>query len=379
MGATDAVRDVSRDAPTDWRREAIWLSILYRITECGDTLPIAPETDVDRDREAFCGDEILAMRGLGYLDLSQDKTHYVASEKGRELVRALVGMCLQTRVFEVFGSVDIRFTLTDAHGRAWSDGSVDNAFDNVYDPRFLAYDDLGREIERPEGRTEHVEDLRLAMVDWYAWKNRARMPDGVSLHRIVIIQKLADGEFRSDRFWFDLKHTHLDAIEEIVRNAYQWRSLGNDAEEAAIVAQQIYTAGMVESRKRRSSECRACGTPLGMYEAQLHAGEALTECPNPECRKQFDDDGEAGESSGGEECPQCGHAITFTDRHCAGCGADVDRSLAAGSVETTTTPVVCDPWSHDPVYYGYAPVYYYDPWDPFADALVFGIVCAVLW
>lgn len=373
------------DAPKDWRREAIWLSILYRVCECGDTIPAVPDTDEDHDREAFCGDEILTMLGLGFLAHSEDGAYYVSTDRAHALIKKLVGMYMQVRPFEIFRGVDIAFALTEEHGNSGDGGVVLDVFDNVYDPRFLAYDDLGREVFRSDGRTETVEDLRLAMLDWFAWANREKSPDGVSLHRVVFIQMLADGKLRSDRFWFDLRHRFLDSVEDVVAHAYSWRSLAGNPEEAAIVAKALYTAGMVEQRKRDGGECSECNTPLGVYRAQAEArGETLDACPNPACGAPIggaDDSGDVGgdDLGGDEQCPECGHAISSDDRFCGGCAAKIDRSLAPGSVETTTTTEVVGGWSHEPAHYGYAGYYAYNPWDPLGDALALGIICTVFW
>lgn len=70
-------------------------------------------------------------------------------------------------------------------------------------------------------------------------------------------------------------------------------------------------------------------------------------------------------------CPKCKAPIYEGEARCSGCGATIDFSLPAGTVQTETQEtVMTEPvWSSS---YGYVSYGWLDPWDPYLDAMAFG-------
>ena len=195
------------------------------------------------------------------------------------------------------------------------------------------------------------------------------------------MQKLAAGQLWSPTFWVDLRLGMVfEEIEKIVETAVKWRNVADTEADAVAAMRTLYTAGMIEQRKRDGRECSSCGTPLAIYQAMAkEAGQALEVCPNPNCGASFG----APPSGGGRlECPRCHAGLEASQRICS-CGARVDYSLPPGNtseetVEETVEEVV-PAWGsyYDPLFVPYG---YYDPWGwSVTDAVAFGVVCALLW
>jgi hypothetical protein len=77
-------------------------------------------------------------------------------------------------------------------------------------------------------------------------------------------------------------------------------------------------------------------------------------------------------------CPKCHLELYDGDARCGGCGATLDFSPPAGTVQTdveeiTTTETV---WSNN---YGYVSYGWLDPWDPFVDAMAFAYLFQPMW
>jgi hypothetical protein len=241
-----------------------------------------------------------------------------------------------------------------------------HVFDHVYDPRFLPPES---EAEADELGTE---DMRLAVMSYIAMK----------------MAESDEGKLKDDNIWFDLKlGAPFSEVEEIVEAAYKYTDVSDDDEEIDDVMQNIYTAGMLEQRKRDGYECSKCGIPLSVFEMNAKEdSEELTQCPNPDCKEDFQPP-EPPPGTEMFECPSCHQDIAHTQNYCIECGARIDWSLPQGSVHTeteTVTEYVDDGYGYGGYdyawggYYGYSPYGYYDPYDPFVDMLAFGVLCAVI-
>lgn len=358
---------------SDWKQEMIWATIAWRVAECGEKIPLNTS-----GTEYECIDEDLtAMHDRGILNISTNRQRYVLGKQGRELMTRLVAMFDQAMRFEVFGSLDLDMDMPedvmDEEG---------NVFDDVHDPRF-------------ESNSPDAEDLRIAMMEFAIESTRRDKGKEIDFdpRKIVFLQLMAEGEITkgTQPFWFDLKLGEaFDNIQRLSDNAYRWKDLGNDEEESWDLAQTIYTAGMLEQRKRDGAHCSKCGCCLAIAEANAQADNRdLDECPR--CQASFADPSAMGlEGEVEYECPKCGGDIRTGQSTCFKCGAHVDFSLPEGTVtsetieETTTTTteeVYEDAYYGDPgCYYGYTPYGYYDPWYPGADAFAMGMLCgALIW
>jgi ssDNA-binding Zn-finger/Zn-ribbon topoisomerase 1 len=349
-----------------WKKEMIWLAIVYRIAECHEAIPM----NTQGTRFEFVDGELTEMLAKDLIDISKDSQTWMLAKKGREMLTRLVGMFDQFLRFEIFNCVVINEDLPPE--AVDEEGEV---LGQCFDPRFS---------EDP--KCEKGEDLRIAMMEYFVESCKR---DGKELeldpHRIIFLQMLADGKFaaNAEDFWFNLRLGEIfKEIEEIVESNYHWQDLGEGDEESWEVAAAIYTAGMLEQRKREGQTCSICGTPLAIFEANAKAdGEELTECPNPDCGADF---GTHFSGNAEYECPACGADIHQNQHSCTNCGARIDFSLPEGSVEESieTTTVEYEDYYDDGFgcYYGYTPYGWYDPWYPAADAMAFGLVCgAILW
>lgn len=354
-----------------WQQEMIWLAVIYRLAECNETIPM----DTEKTRFAFIDKELTTMyTKAGLLEISEDSQSWRLAEKGREMLTRLVGMFDQFLRFEIFADVIIDQKLPD--DITDDDGEI---LDHCFDPRFPTRVSCTDKDIRESGS----EDLRIAMMEYFV---ESCKKEGKELeldpHRIIFLQMLADGKLSdsSESFWANLRQGSVfREIDDIVDSNYHWRDLGNDDEESWEVAAAVYTAGMLEQRKRDGDTCSGCGIPLAIFEANAQAdGEALTECPNPDCKAVFG----PAEDEAAYECPSC-HADVYEGQSvCTKCGAHIDFSLPEGSVveetvEETTTTEIYDDYYDDPwgCYYGYTPYGWYDPWYPAANVAAFGLVC----
>lgn len=345
-----------------WQREMFWLCILWRIVEKKDVIPV----DTQGTEYAFLEDALFRMSGEGLLELGgKSSNRWKATPKGVKTLGKLVAVFDHSLKFEIFASVDIDLSLDDE----LSEDGV-QVFDHCHDPRF-----------DPEVESDTVCDLRLAMMSYLSARlsEEEKFEGSFDPHRIVFVQKLADGEFDTQDFWTDLAMGTLhEQVEEIVSCAYVPSDIGGSPEEVDTLMEAIYTAGMLEQRKRDGNQCSDCGTPLAVFE--LDAEGPLEACPV--CDASFSPPPREYEY----ECPNCGHGLFGDERSCPGCGARVDFALPSGTVSETQEEIAetvyeeeeHGPWDQGYGYYGYTPYGHYDPYNPFVDALAFGVVCAVI-
>lgn len=349
-----------------WQREMFWLCILWRIVEHKDIIPV----DVEGTQYSFLEDPLFRMSGEGLIKLGgQYSDRWEATSDGIQALGKIVAVFDHALKFEIFGNVDIGMELPDDVSE---DG--DNVLDHVYDPRF-----------DPERDTDTTYDLRIAMMSYLSDRlvQAGKLNEVLDPHRVVFVQKLADGEFATDDFWTDLAMGTLHKqVAEVVSTAYMPGDLSDDDDEVNSIMEAIYTAGMLEQQKRDGNECSECGAVLALFEAEARAeGGRLEACPNPDCDGVFIPPPPEYKY----DCPNCEHGIYGHERVCPGCGANINFSMPAGTVAETveehTETVyedVYDPWGYGYGYYGYTPYGYYDPYDPFVDALAFGVVCAII-
>ena len=371
----------------DWQTESIFLTVLYLLIECRQQLPVVSDSTTDIGfLEKELGD--MHARGLIKIDGQYWKATNendrgvngtrVGAANGTAFLGQAVAMCDQLMKFEIFGGVRLQRMLTP------DERLDDDEFmvrDHIWDPRFV-----GPKEEDPDAT-----DLRVGMIRFFSEMMMDQIGGVVDPHRIVFLQKLASGQLKGESFWFNLRlGTFFKEVETIVNTAYQWRQIAPDDEAQAIEVMKIlYAAGMIESRKRApdASECSNCHIPLALFEAEAHGnGQRLSECPNPDCGASFDPPAPQGAA---EACACCHEDIWPGMRQCTNCGAIVDRRYTPGKVvetervtQTTTVDSVYDPyydtWGYGYGYYGYTPYGYYDPWNPVADVVAFGVLCAIL-
>lgn len=348
----------------DWEEELIQISVLYLALECGQKLPLTGEGAADLQ---LIEGALALMHDKGLIRI--DKNAWVVTDDGRKKFGGVVKMCDNLMKFEIFGGVRLTRGLT---AEECQDDDPLQCRDHVYDPRFLPPGE-----EDPEAK-----DLRLAMITFLNEQmSEALGGQRIDPHRVVFLQKLASGRFPRKDFFFQLRlGTIFREVEQIVASAYQWRQIDPTSEENAIgVMRVLYTAGLLEQRKRDGNECGGCGIPLAVFELGAEQnGQKITRCPNPNCGADYN----PPQALAGFMCPACNRDIVTGQSRCA-CGAIIDHSLAPGTVATETvahTETVYETvWGHGYGYYGYTPYGYYSPWDPFVDVLAFGCLCAVLW
>lgn len=365
----------------EWQTEMVRLAVLYMREECGLVLPVVTDNTTEI---GLIENDLAEMMALGLLEINRQNTEWIVTDKGRETLAKVVSMCDHLMKFEIFGGVRLTRSLTE------EERLDDNEFqcrDHVYDARFV----------KPKEDDPNATDLRSAMILFLSEQMASELDgEAVDPRRIVFLQKLASGRFKGVDFWFNLRlGSFFTEVEEIVASQYKWRDIVEPEDEtpraiaaaemqAIEVMQVLYTAGMLEQRKRDGSECSKCHIPLAVFElGAKQNGQTLTECPNPSCGVSYNPPQPQGSS---EECPNCHEDIWPNQRTCS-CGAIIDRRYRAGSVNQTTTATT--ETVYDPYYstwgccnygnYGYVPYGYYDPWDPFVDAVAFGCLCAILW
>lgn len=353
------LNNIVKFAFPDWQLALVRLAVVYRILECGEKIPLITE----KTNYEFVDDVLNDMHNRGFLDISDDNMHYVVTSKGEGIRTQMVAVYDHSLKFEIFSTVNMSIELpdniTDEEG---------NILDHSYDPRFEA---LNKDKEET-GET----DLRIAMMIWASEcvVEEDSSKSTIDPRMIVFMQMLASGKLQEKDFWFDLKaKTFFNEVEEIVNGSYEWEDVDDDEDTAWDIMEGIYTAGLLEEKKRNSFECSACGIPLGVFELNAQEdGEELTECPNPDCGASY-----LPPEPLSYECPKCKSTIESGQRSCSGCGAEVDFAMAEGSVSETTETVTEeetsyeDAWDYDYGYYGYSPYGYYNPYEPLVDALVF--------
>ncbi len=342
-----------------WQENITYMAVIYSMLEQGKKLSTLLEGD-----DAFLDPVLDGMFRRELVSINK-KNEYVVTKKGEELRKSMVGMYDQLLRYEIFGSVNQTLSLTKDQGPLEEDGTVLYAFDDKLDPRFTDVPGTS-------------EDLRLAMLDWLSTTMKDQLAGKqVDLHQVVFVQQLRKGKYAGSNLWFALQDGEIfKDIEDKVSSAVKWQKMSaHSVEDAASVMQTIYTLGMIEQRKRDGERCR-CGAYLGMHQHYAdQAGKTLDMCPC--CEGSFKDPTVEGAS---QACPNCGTDIFPRQRKCKGCGAKIDRSLPAGSVNGVTT-VSTDPvWTTTYVDMGYvAPFVVFDPWYPYADVVAFGYVCEYYW
>ncbi|MBI3073707.1 MAG: hypothetical protein HYY84_16475 [Deltaproteobacteria bacterium] len=363
MQTTGSTTQPARARP-DWEEELIQISVLYLALECGQKMPLVGEGASDLQ---LIESELATMQAKGLIGIEGQA--WIVTKEGRAMLGQVVKMCDQLMKFEIFGGVRLTRELTPDERL---DDDPLQCRDHVYDPRFAAPGEEDREAK----------DLRLAMITFLTEQmSEALGGQEVDPRRLVFLQKLSSGRFPRQDFWFQLRlGTYFRDVEKIAQSAYQWRQIDPSSEENSMNAMRIlYTAGMLEQRKRDGNECGGCGIPLAVFElGAAQNKQELTKCPNPDCGADYN----PPKALVGFACPACNRDIHDGQTRC-GCGAIIDRSLMPGTVQTETvahTETVYETvWGHGYGYYGYVPYGYYDPWDPFVDVLAFGCLCAVLW
>jgi predicted transcriptional regulator len=358
-----------------WKEEMLWLTIIYRMLECEDQIPIlTANTDF-----LFIEKCLNDMYIKGLIDPVEGSNHWYVTRKGEQLRDKMVGIYDQALKFEVFSTVHLAMSLgediTDVEG---------NVLDHFYDPRFDLEGAPTQEMQEDFG----TEDMRIAMMTYLteSMVKTGHLKEPLDPHRIVFIQKLAEGKLKEENIWFDLRlGKFFNEVEEIVRTQYKWTDVSDDLEEAENVMQTLYTAGLLEQRKRDGFDCSGCDIPLALFE--MNADGKLTECPNPECKADFNPPLPEGDKY---SCPRCDASVYTSQHSCLGCGALLDFGLPSGTIvtdtEVTEEIIIGDALSseEDVViwgggYYGYQPYGYYDPWDPLVDVVALGVCCAILW
>lgn len=371
-----------------WKKEIVWLAALYELVEKGTKIP----TLTHGTNFSFADGELLRMAGLNLIEMVPDRheTFWKATPKGREVIGKLVAAFDNALKFEIFGAVDITPEVPDDFF-----DEEGNIHAHIHDPRFPVDENY-----RIDDTGETTYDLRLLMINFVgqALLNDGKVDALPPLHRIVSIQKLADGEWAQRDFWFNLAMgTFFNEVEEIVDTAYSEDDLNvEDPDELFQIVAEIYTAGMLEQQRRDGSMCSSCEIPLGVFVQWAHAdGEELNECPNPDCGSSF----ETPKALATHTCPSCDSDIFRGDTTCRGCGASINYALPSGTNVHDTEEIVeyvdvvvgydvsidyvptyeYDPWDHGYDYYDYRPYGYYNAYDPFVDAVAFGCLCAILW
>lgn len=360
-----------QSARPQWQQEMIYMTVIYRLMERGEKMHIV---DVGEDY-AHIEKELTDMLAKDYL--KHEGEYWAPTEKARRFRDQMVAMYDQVLHFEVFAHVDLTRSLTEEEGERDEEGLILHVFDHLHDPRFEPSDNSA--------------DMRLAMLSFLSERmvSEGLVKEEVDPYRVVFLQKLADGELKSQDFWLMMRTgKFFREVQEIADSQYRWRDVSEDEEEAAWVMENIYTAGMLEQRKRDGYHCTRCESPLAIFEAHAQAdGEGpLDHCPH--CGADFSPP-PPPPSAAEFECPNCQADVNSSQHRCTGCGALLDFSLPPGSVKeetiretTVETDEVYGGWGYGGYDYyggyGYQPVGYYDPWNPFVAAVGFGVLCAVI-
>lgn len=342
----------------EWQLTMIRLTIIYRILECGDQIPINPK----RTNYEFIERVLDDMYSHQYLDIDENNEYYIATKRAETLRAKMVEVYDHALKFEIFGTVNLAMELpdniVDEHG---------NVLDHCYDPRFeepwTSEDEMG------------TTDLRIAMMtylsEYAAEENSDAKP--VDPRIIVFMQWLCDGKLKDENIWFDLKiGTFFKKVEEIIEGSYKWTDIGETEEESWGLMAAVYTAGMLEQRKRDGFECSNCEIPLAVFELNAQEnGEELRNCPNPDCGASYEPP-----EPPTYECPKCSTEIKKGQKVCSGCSAEIDFNLSEGTIKEETQTITETEeddyvWDYGYDYYGYGGYGYYDPYMPLADALIF--------
>jgi hypothetical protein len=343
----------------------IRLAILYRLEECGERLGLV-STGQDH---AFIEPELQAMFNHELIAFKGDRWN--ATDAGRAFLGKVVAMYDQVTKFNIFAAIELSRGLESYE---CLDDDPTQAVDNIYDPRFLPFGQ----------KSETSEDMRTAMIVYRAEKLSQQLGgQAMDPYRAVFLQMLVSGRLQSDHFWFDLQVTTFPEVESIVASQYAWRDIATDEHgtvdepEAMRRMDALYKAGLIEQQKRDGDECAGCGMPLATFQAAAKsAGQPFECCPNPECATSFV---RAAPVGAPYSCPRCDAGVYSGDSVCHGCGACIDFSMPAGSVDarrTATTTTESVPVWRNYRSYSYVPYGYYNAYDPYyaADILAFAIL-----
>lgn len=329
------------------------LAILFRIDRAGERLGVI----ANGEDEAYITHVLNRMDVAEDLDPDENAEFLRLTDQGRRALGEMVSVFDRTLSFNVFARVAVGMGL---------EGDLAN---HDWDPRFGLPDDPA---------TDEFIDLRLAVLTFFA-ETHPDGPQEFDPYLVVFLQKLVDGELTGKNFWRRMRTGVVFAeIQAIVESAYQWRTIGSDEEESAIMMRGLFAAGMVELRKREGDSCGECEAPQALYEEEARkAGRTHDSCPC--CKHTFgplpDEDLLGG-------CPRCAANIYRGDRACRGCGAHVNVSLPPGTVDTSvvteTVTETDEVWSNGYGSYGYVPIGYYDPYCYPADLFVTGLVVGAI-
>ena len=378
-----------------WKDLCTRATIIYRIVECGDKIPMNLEGThyefiegaIDSlDRDGFL--EVPGLeepqrkelwqkirdRVLRKEDVQVTKEiFWKVTKKGDDFLKSMVAVVDHCLKFEIYTAVSLNIDIEDI---ADGEGGV-QAY--AYDPRF------DKENASEDNGTV---DLRLAMLRFKSEEAAAHDKNLKPINPYVLVfcfNWLKEGLLNRENVWFDLKlGTIHDEVRGIVDTAFQWRKMHEDPDLAKEAMEHVYTAGMVEEQKRSGNECSECETPLALYDrGEDGRYEKLTHCPMDGCKVELDPPPEDAEEF---ECPNCNADIHSEMSNCPGCFADLDYTLPPGTiqnvqttetVEETTEECYAQPWG---CYsnYGYAPIPLYDPYDSLASSLLLGAAFADL-
>lgn len=341
-----------------WQQEALCLTVIYRMLEHGDKIPLYTEgTDY-----SFIEQTLDLLHNLNYLAISEDSSEWIPTDKAIDLRNNMLAIYDQLRHFEIYANVNLNQELAED----FAEPAQDQVFDHVYDPRFQVPEDP---------KALNPQDLRLAMIQFLAELEGRSIDENRSLYRFVFFQKLSNGDFNAPDVWFYFRSGIVfKDIAETVMSAYPWRSIANTEQNAIIAMQGIYTAGMLEQIKRAGYECVTCGIPLGVFEYNFKHDEntELKNCPNPECQASFDPP-----PSLDLACPNCQTPIRSTDDTCHGCGAFIDYLLPPGTIIDEKiedeAPVI---WHYTGE--SFSPSRGYNPYDPLIDMAGFSLLFMLL-
>jgi len=340
-----------------WEKEMTAVTVIYRMVECHEKIPVLALNTKWATVEPVLQD----MFNKDLIEPSQDNQHWVLAKKGRDLLTRIVGMIDTSLRFEIFASYNFEAEVAPEHYKP----NTTEVLDDIWDPRF-----------DPESEG-HKEDLRLAMMTWMAEKlKRGEKGQGdLDPRRIVYLRQLAHGDFKDDGKFFFLEpnlRRVFDEVNKIVDSAYGWKDLGDSVEESFELGQILYTAGMLQLKKEEGPSCGECDAPLACFKNPK-------ECPV--CGADFYPPvPEEGEEC---ECPNCGTDARVGQKRCLGCGASFHFDLPEGTVieeeETVTTTEYTSYYDGGYGYcYGYQPYGWYNPYDPYVDALAFGVICGAI-
>jgi len=324
----------------NWKKEIVFTTVLYHAIEKGLALPIDPKND--DVLEPFTAD-LQDMYNHDLLKFSDDGIHYLVDQKGIDFLASMVKIYHLVIDFNIFTYVDLRRVLNkDEH----IEDDENECWNYLYDPRFC------------DKESDDTEDLRLAMMFYLSEQLKGKVEGSLNAYRVVFVQMMVDGLFNQDHFWWRLKTEELfNDVERIVDSAFKWTEIDRDGPNSAHFAGLYYQFGMTEVNKRNGDCCQNedCKIPLFYY--LDNNGDYPADCPA--CGEELYDEPEADEPE--EELEvipaiSSNHFNNHDDCH-----------------EVIEQPM----WTCD-YGYDYDDYYYYDSYNPVADALAIGILCAVL-